>query len=82
MRVREARRLALWLNGSYLVQTDTSGLDDETTASLSEVDLNRISEQRHLLGREMQRRSGIHPSSTQAEAVTTVLNGERTWNDE
>jgi hypothetical protein len=82
VKAREARRLALWLNGTYLTQTDTDGLHDDTTATLSEDDMNRISEQRHLLGREMLRRSGVHPSSTQAEAVAAIMNGERTWSEE
>lgn len=73
MNARQARRLALWLNGQYMRAADHTGLSDEMVDAMSEEDITRIKDQQTLLGHELIERSGIDPDITTEEAVVAVL---------
>lgn len=61
-----ARRLALWINGLYLIRTDTSGFSDDVLDEEASV---AISDQILIIGQDMITRSGIPEHVSQAEAV-------------
>lgn len=78
MRKAQTRRLALWINGQYMLAADHNGVDE---GLVSGDDLERITEAQGQIGHEMIRRSGIPHEATQAEAVRMVLAGERVTYD-
>lgn len=69
MKAGHARRMALWLNGSYMINTDTSGLPDEIIKAIPIEDLILITELRSQIGHEMIEKSGIDQNATFEEAV-------------
>lgn len=66
MRKAAARRLALWVNGVYLLSTDTHGFSDDL---LEEAEANTIMQAKEEIAMDMISRSGIPEDSTQEDAV-------------
>lgn len=74
MRKAQARRLALWINGQYMLAADHNGVDEGV---VSDEDSARITKAQGVIAQEMIQRSGIPMDATQDEAVLMVLAGER-----
>lgn len=72
MNARQARRIAMWLDGNRILSADHAGLSDEIADAMSETDLERIREQRRRLGLELLVRSAIDPHLTPEQALLAV----------
>ncbi len=72
MNARQAKRLALWLNGHHVLSADHLGLPDEVMAALPPEDVERLQEQQQLIGLEMIARSAIDQDLTREQAVLAV----------
>lgn len=74
MRKDQARRLALWVNGTYLLAADHSGLSD---GSVGDDDMERVMDAKQAIALDMIGRSGIPAGVDEAEAIRMVTAGER-----
>ena len=74
MNKAQARRLALWANGTYLVAADHSGFGDD---ELPEGSDDKVFDAQLAIGLDMIRRSGIPGDVERAEAIRMVLANER-----
>lgn len=70
----QARRLALWSNGCYMIGVDHAGFGDD---DLDEEQSTKVLAAQEAIGRDMIARSGIPADAERAEAVRMVLAGER-----
>lgn len=70
----QARRLALWSNGCYMVSVDHAGFGD---GDLDEEQAHKVLAAQLSIGRDMIARSGIPADVERAEAIRMVLRGER-----
>lgn len=79
MNARQAKRIALWMNGHYLIAADHYGLDDDQFDRMPEADLERLGKAQRNLGLELIGRSGldpnIHPRDVVAAAVKEAERG-------
>ncbi len=75
MNARQAKRIVLWMNGSYMVAADHYGLSDEDAERLSEEDLRRLNNAQTEIGLEMMRRSGL-PEHTTPDNILSLVMGE------
>jgi hypothetical protein len=66
VRKAAARRLALWVNGNYLLATDNSGFEDDL---LDDDGADAVMTAKEDIARDMIERSGIPSDATQADAV-------------
>lgn len=74
MTKKQARRLALWANGTYLVAADHNGFGD---GELPEGADEKVIDAQLAIGLDMIRRSGIPSDVKRPEAIRMVLAGER-----
>jgi hypothetical protein len=70
----QARRLALWSNGCYMVAVDHAGFGDD---DLDEEQADKVLVAQLSIGRDMIARSGIPADADRAEAIRMVLKGQR-----
>lgn len=78
MKKAQARRLALWTNGNYMMAADHSGIEDDL---VSDEQHQKILSEQASIGHDMIKRSGIPYNVTQEEALRMVLAGERVMAD-
>lgn len=74
MRKAQARRLSLWVNGTYLVDADHTGFGD---GELPDGADDKLVAAQRAIGLEMIARSGIPSGIERTEAIRMVLAGER-----
>lgn len=74
VRKAQARRLALWVNGIYLIGADHTGFGD---GELPEGTDGKLIEAQMAIGLDMIARSGIPRDVEQDEAIRMVLANER-----
>lgn len=72
MNARQARRMAMWLNGRYLLSADSLGLTDGDVAATPSADIDRLQRAQESLGRDLIERSGIDEDATPAEAIASM----------
>ena len=74
MNKAQARRLALWVNGLYLLGADHSGFAD---GELDDAQQEKVMASKDAIARDMIARSGVPAHVDTAEAIRMVLAGER-----
>lgn len=70
----QARRLSLWVNGTYMLGADHTGFAD---GELDDEQMDKVMAAQEAIARDMIARSGIPASIGTAEAIRMVLAGER-----
>jgi hypothetical protein len=72
MNKRQAMRLALALEGTYIIQSDTG---DAVTNYLSEKDIVRFQEAQREIGRQLLRRAGFDRPLSVGEFIKIISEG-------